>query len=127
MKIALINFKRTILYMNNILLRKIIIKASEQIIRKEKDIMSSSYNYIYENDELRKKVENIRFMIDNLKLDLDICTKKSKTYLINKILSLKELETQLYNKISFNRDIINTIENKAAKWRDILSDEYLYW
>ena len=127
MKIALINFKRTILYMNNILLRKIIIKASEQIIRKEKDIMSSSYNYIYENDELRKKVENIRFMIDNLKLDLDICTKKSKTYLINKILSLKELETQLYNKISFNRDIINTVENKAAKWRDILSDEYLYW
>ena len=103
---------------------QIVKKASKRLKHIIELIDKEAKPYEYENNELRVEIEKIRYMIDNLKLDLDTCVKKSKTYIVNKILSLKEIETEKFDKIRENRNFIESVYAESNTFDDVISDEY---
>ena len=103
---------------------QIVKKASKRLKHIIELIDKEAKPYEYENNELRVEIEKIRYMIDNLKLDLDTCVKKSKTYIVNKILSLKEMESEKNNKIRENRKFITNVFIESGTFENVLSDEY---
>lgn len=109
--------------MNERLKNGILNKASIRLIKKDKELTCLGLNCQREADDMKYRIDNIRFTIEILKEDIDY-SKKTKHYIVEKILTLKNRENNLIDERNAMRLKAKEFFDMSNEYGDVVSDEY---